>query len=73
MNSKYYLMDGRAHLDFDAATVLETCNTLEEALASIDNYGADTCVVEVATQQIVHSLMWSDEANAIVKGDFYET
>ena len=54
----YWLMDGRANYDVDKAMVLETCNTLEEAQASINNYGADTCIVDVETQKVVDSLMW---------------
>lgn len=45
---KYYcLMDGRYVLDPDRALVNETCDTLEEAVNSINDYGADTCIVSV--------------------------
>jgi len=57
----YWTMDGRAHHDIDKAYVLTTCDTLEEALEDIEDYGADTCIVDVATQTIVESLMWRDK------------
>lgn len=54
----YWLMDGRANYDVDRAMVLECCDTLEEAKANINEYGADTCIVDVETQEVVDSLMW---------------
>ena len=55
----YYLMDGRANYDIDAAIVLDCCDTLEEAYKNIDDHGADTCVVEVGSEKtLVWSLMW---------------
>jgi hypothetical protein len=61
----YWLMDGRANYDIDTAMVLETADTYAEAMESINDYGADTCIVEVdddkETQELVYSLMWKDE------------
>ncbi len=59
----YWLMDGRANFDIDRALVLETCDTLAEAKAHLNDYGADTCLVEVDgnTQTLVDSLMWTDD------------
>lgn len=54
----YWLMDGRANYDVDDAYVLRSCNTLEEAQIHINDYGADTCIVDVETQEVVDSLMW---------------
>lgn len=54
----YWLMDGRANYDVDAATVLEHCDTLAEAKRNINDYGADTCIVDIESQKVVDSLMW---------------
>ena len=56
----YYLMDGRANYDIDAAIVLDCCNTLKEAVENINRYGADTCIVKDlgSGQTLVWSLMW---------------
>ena len=54
----YWLMDGRANYSVDDAFVLECCNTLKKAKANINNYGADTCIVDVETQEVIDSLMW---------------
>ena len=56
----YYIMDGRANYDVDAAFVLESCDTLEEAKESISGYGADTCIVDEAGK-VVDSLLWREE------------
>ena len=57
-------MDGRANYDIDAALVLETCDTLKEAQANVNDYGADTCIVEVDgnKQTLIYSLMWKKSA-----------
>jgi hypothetical protein len=44
----YWLMDGRAAYDIDEAAVLHVCDTLEQAEAEINDYGADTCIVEIS-------------------------
>jgi uncharacterized membrane protein len=54
----YWLMDGRANYDVDAAIVLECCDILAEAKRNINDYGADTCIVDAETQEVVDSLMW---------------
>ena len=51
-------MDGRANYNVDVALVLECCETLEEAEKNINDYGADTCIVDVETQKVVDSLVW---------------
>lgn len=55
----YYLMDGRANFDIDKAAVLETCDTIDEAMNSINNYGTDTCLVRVSNnnEQLLFSLL----------------
>jgi len=54
----YWLMDGRANYSVDDAIVLECCDTLKEAKEHINDYGADTCIVDVETQNVIDSLMW---------------
>lgn len=59
----FWLMDGRANYDIDTAMVLETTDTYDEAMKSINDYGADTCIVEVDgdKQTLVYSLMWNNK------------
>ena len=52
-NQGYWLMDGRANHSVDDAMVLECCSTLEEARRNINNYGTDTCIVDVDTQEVI--------------------
>ena len=65
----YWLMDGRANFDVDRAIVLECCSTLKEAKRNINNYGADTCIVDVETQEVVDSLMWRNKKEQKSKGE----
>jgi hypothetical protein len=58
---QYWLMDGRANYDVDVAYVLECCSSLKKAKRNINNYGADTCIVDAETQEVVDSLMWRAE------------
>jgi len=51
-------MDGRAHYSVDDALVLECCSTLEEARRNINNYGTDTCIVDVETQEVIPYVEW---------------
>lgn len=45
MTTRIYLVyDGRARLDTDDATVLVSCETLEEAIASCDDFSLDSIV-----------------------------
>lgn len=60
-DSRYWLMDGRANHDVDAAMVLETCDSLEEAYQGWKDYGSDTCIVEVETQTVIDCLLWHKE------------
>lgn len=57
-DSQYYLMDGRALHDIHSATVLETCDTIREAVENIYLYGNDTCIVNAETDEIIWSLAW---------------
>jgi hypothetical protein len=57
-DSSFYLMDGRALYSVERAIVLETCDTLEEAVDNINNYGADTCIVDAQTGDVIWSLSW---------------
>lgn len=56
--SVYWLMDGRANFDVDRAMVLRTCGSYSDAKKHVNDYGADTCIVDVETQSVVYSLMW---------------
>ena len=62
------LMDGRAKDDVDSAMVLEVCDTEDEALASINDYGADTCVVYVCDDEwtLTHYLAGYDNINKVL-------
>ena len=65
--SCYWLMDGRASYDIDKATVLECCDTYEKAVANINGYGSDTCIVEIPTegkhkQRLIWCLLWGQPA-----------
>ena len=64
----YWLMDGRAAYSVDDATVLETCDTLEECAESINDYGDDTCIVDVKLQLMIfyRGGMTNDEAKRAV-------
>ena len=55
---QYWLMDGRANYDVGAAYVLECCSSLKDAKRNINDYGADTCIVDAETREVVDSLMW---------------
>ena len=52
-------MDGRANSNIDKALVLETADTFDEAMQSINDYGTDTCIVKVTDdgQELVYSLV----------------
>ena len=50
---QYWLMDGRAFYDIDKAVVLETCDTYEAAMGSIEDYGDDTCIVRVSGEGLL--------------------
>ncbi len=54
----FWLMDGRASYDIDKAIVLQSCDTLDQAIANIDNYGADTCIVAVTPDDKPQELLW---------------
>lgn len=41
---RYVLMDARARTDWDAATVFEFCDTLEEARENAPDHGTDTVI-----------------------------
>lgn len=49
-------MDGRAVSDIDKATVLETCESIEEAKKNIRDFGADSCIVDMETYKVIFSL-----------------
>jgi len=43
----YNLFDGRYTYNPDRASVLECCDTLDEAIRCINDYGTDTCLVQI--------------------------
>jgi len=51
--TKYWLMDGRAVYSVDDALVHECCDTIEECAEGLNDYGADTCIVEVESQRVI--------------------
>lgn len=55
---QYWVMDGRANYSIDNALVLVPCDTFDEAMKYINNYGDDTCIVKVteSNQELVYSL-----------------
>lgn len=56
----YYLMDGRAIIDFDKSLVLEVCESLQEAYENWKDYGADTCIVDEESE-VVDCLLWNTQ------------
>lgn len=66
MTVYYYLMDGRAKFAIDKASILETCDTMKEAMANINNYGSDTCIVEVSNDN--EKLLFSLPSNLPLNG-----
>ena len=55
--NSYWIMDGRALLDIDSATVLCTSNTLEEAVEDEKMFD-DCCIVEVSDKG--KRVMWDE-------------
>ena len=44
---RYELFDGRYPLNPDRATCLYSANSLGEAITSINDFGSDTCLVQI--------------------------
>jgi len=57
----YNLFDGRYVLNPDRAIVLECCTELDEAIRCINDYGADTCLVQMnddaGTEKLLYALL----------------
>jgi len=53
MDSKYWVMDGRARYDIEKALVLSTCSSLEEAKEDLEMFG-DAVIVDVEKQEVVY-------------------
>ena len=51
----YWLMDARANYSVDDAIVFECCHSLKEARKHINDYGEETCIVDVETQTVIES------------------
>lgn len=49
---KYYIFDARYRYDVDRAIVMDTADTLGEALAVVDDYG-DAVIVDSRSGEIV--------------------
>lgn len=57
---QYWIMDGRANYSISSATILSTCDTLEEANDDLLLFGTGSCLVEVkdGRQEVIDSLSW---------------
>ncbi len=64
---QYWVMDGRANYSIDDAYVLVTCDTFDEAMDYVNDYGDDTCIVKILgdNQELVYSLL-TDHTNVII-------
>ncbi len=54
----YYIMDGRANYDIDAALVHEVCASLQEAKRNIKKYSNDSCIV--SDNCVIYSPLWDN-------------
>jgi hypothetical protein len=63
-NKTYWVMDGRANYSIDNAMVLVCCPGLDDAYDCWKEFGADTCIVDPDTQEVVDSLMWRESQDA---------
>ena len=56
----YNLFDGRYTYNPDRALVMEGCDTLDKAIRCINDYGADTCLVQIdddaGTERLLYAL-----------------
>jgi len=56
---RYWVMDGRAHFDIDRANVLDTAQTMEQAVANMLKASeGDACIVDTTNDTVVDSRAW---------------
>lgn len=56
---RYELYDGRFPLSPPRSTCLYSANSLEEAITSINDFGTDTCLVQIDEETYAETLLYA--------------